>query len=102
MLAENYSFRPTSRFGQKTFKINSVWAYYCAGFLGSVSSGPFSHGSLPYLGKVETSAAPTDDHAPAVSTTMGCIQCGTGVALQITGGEEGTGITGSMHGLSEP
>jgi hypothetical protein len=33
---------------------------------------------------------------------MGCIQCGTGVALQITGGEEGTGITGSMHGLSEP
>jgi hypothetical protein len=44
------------------------------------------------LGTVETSAAPTADHAPTVSTTMGCTHCGAGLTLQITGGAPGTGI----------
>jgi hypothetical protein len=55
-------------------------------------NSPLVQGIDLLLGTVETSAAPTDDHAPAVATTMGCIHCGTGLTLQLTGGAEGTGI----------
>ena len=62
------------------------------------SNSPLVQGIDLRLGQVETSAAPTDDHAPAVRTTMGCIHCGAGLTLQITGGPPGTGITCVIDG----
>jgi hypothetical protein len=64
-------------------------------------NSPLVQGIDLLLGHVETYAAPTDDHAPAVRTTMGCIHCGAGVTLQITGGPGGTGIACSMDGSGD-
>ena len=61
-------------------------------------NSPLAQGIDLLLGKMETYAAPTDDHAPAVTTTMGCIHCGASLTLQITGGPRGTGIAGSTDG----
>jgi hypothetical protein len=61
-------------------------------------NSPLVQGIDLVLGKVETSAAPADDHAPAVRTTMGCTHCGAGLTLQITGGAPGTGMACSIDG----
>jgi hypothetical protein len=65
-------------------------------------NSPLVQGIDLLLGQGETSAAPTDDHVSAVRTTMGCLHCGAGVTLQITGGPGGTGIAGSMDGPGDP
>jgi hypothetical protein len=49
MLAENCSFRPLFEAGQNPFKINSGYVCQCAGFLASLTSGPFSGESLPWF-----------------------------------------------------
>ncbi len=41
----------------------------------------------------ETLAARTADGSPEVQVTMGCIHCGAGLTLHITGGPGGTGLS---------
>jgi hypothetical protein len=55
-------------------------------------NSPLVQGIDLLLGKSETQAAKTADGSPEVAVTMGCLQCGAGLALHITGGPGGTGL----------
>jgi hypothetical protein len=67
-------------------------------------NSPIVQGIDLLLGKTEMGAAPTTDRAPEVTVTMGCLQCGAGLGLRITGGPGGTGIAFSTEtaGRAQP
>jgi hypothetical protein len=62
---------------------------------------PLVQGIDLLLGDVETHAASTADGSPTIDVTMGCLQCGAGLALHIMGGPGGTGIALSTDSEDE-